>query len=116
MPVEVLTITGPVDDADARELRGIFDEILFEGGYRILCRVSGLGRISSAALNVFEQTRWLCQTNGGDLVFSAPGTELARRMDDRNLDVPVFDDDLAAYKHLVPMPFGGELRLGEAGS
>jgi anti-anti-sigma factor len=85
--VIVLTITGRIDSATARDFESELNSLTEKGKNNLVLDLSDVDFISSAGLRVLVTTRKAVRSAGGDLVMANPSDRVIETLEIAGLDV-----------------------------
>ena len=89
--VSVVSVTGRIDSATAREFESDLNDLTSKGKNNIVLDLGEVDFISSAGLRVLVTTRKAVRSAGGNLVLANPSQRVKETLEIAGLDV-LFDE------------------------
>ncbi len=89
--VSVVTVTGRIDSATARDFESELNDLTSKGKNNIVLDLGEVDFISSAGLRVLVTTRKAVRSAGGNLVLAGPSERVKETLEIAGLDV-LFDE------------------------
>lgn len=74
-------VTGDLTADTFQELQGPLDELVASGETKVVLDLSGVERLSSAAVGVLISARGMCEGNGGTMVLASPSPLVRKSLD-----------------------------------